>query len=115
MPEQLKAAIDVEAALERPLGEISAAQFLQVLAHPKVSSASLGILADKKKYELWVEEGVIAKIPVGDIIRRVRAEKKKYELEPFPDFGRYVFPERAFDYGRLVEDIAARVGERLGR
>jgi hypothetical protein len=51
------------------LGEIRAAQFLQVLAHPRAGGATLGILADKKKYELRVEEGQVAKTPVAEILR----------------------------------------------
>jgi hypothetical protein len=43
MPDQFKAAIHSDAALERPLGEISAAQFLQVLTHPTDCGSTLGI------------------------------------------------------------------------
>ena len=107
-----KAAIDVDAALQKPLGEISAAEFLQVLAHPTIGGGKFGILADKKKYELWVEEGAIFKVPVGEILQRLRGEKKKVELEIVDGrFGGDPGPERA----GLAEAVAARVLEGLGR
>src|SRR5258708_23050185 len=107
-----KAAIDVDAALQKPLGEISAAQFLQVLAHPKIGGSKFGILADKKKYELWVEEGEIFKVPVGEIIQRLRGEKKKVELE-VPYLGRVGDPA-PYDHASLAEEVATRILDRLG-
>lgn len=107
-----KAAIDVDAALQKPLGEISAAQFLQVLAHPKVGGAKFGVFADKKKYELWVDEKDIFTTPVGDIIQRLRGEKKKVELE-IPNH--VPIGDPAIDRAALVEELATRLAERLGR
>jgi|SRR4030095_11823904 hypothetical protein len=54
-----RAAMDTD-LLKRSLGEIS---------------------ADKKKYELWADEGGLPKIPIGVPIERMRREKKKLELE----------------------------------
>jgi len=118
MGEKFKAAIDIDKALERPLSDLSAAEFVQVLNHPKVRHAGISLIADKKKYELWVEEGVIEKIPVGVIIEKLRNEKKKVELEPLIDLGQRIYPSdlrRDTEYARLVEDIALRIEERLHR
>lgn len=111
-----RAAIDVDSLMDRPLGDISAADFLQVLTHASVRPNAL-ILADKKKYELWVEETVITKIPLKEVLEKVRAEKKKVELE-VPDWWRWrVNPADVMqpDFGRLVEDVAALVEQRIGR
>ena len=45
------------------------------------SSSDLVLLPDKKKYELWVDEAVIDKINVADLLEKIRGEKKKLELE----------------------------------
>ena len=113
--DERRAAIDLDGMMDRPLGELSAADFMQVLAHPRVV-AHASILADKKKYELWVEEGVITKIPLGEVLKKIRVEKKKAELE-IPDRWRWrVNPADAIrpEYSQLVEDVARLVEERLG-
>lgn len=113
---QRRAAIDMDALMERPLGEISAADFLQVLTHASVRPSAT-LIADKKKYELWVEETVITKISLKEVLEKVRAEKKKVELE-IPDWWRWrVNPPEVFqpDFGRLVEEVAAAVEQRIGR
>lgn len=115
------AAIDPDALMDRPLGEISAAEFLQVLSHPSVRHPALAILPDKKKYELWVEEGPIVKIPVGEFIERLKGEKKKLELEvpPWfekinpPLFDKGTFRGAELEYAQLVEEVANVVEERL--
>jgi hypothetical protein len=106
-----KAAITPDELLDRPLGDLSAAQFLQVLNHPKVSRADFQILADKKKYELWVEEDPILKINVGELLEKIKGEKKKVEKE-IPDIiGPVVNPP--FERAELVEEIATLVELRM--
>jgi hypothetical protein len=110
------AAIDLDEIGHRPLAELSAVEFLQVLSHPSISVSNRFILADKKKYELWVEEGPVLKIPIGSIIAKLRLEKKKveYEIPPWMK----VIPEdgiREVEYATLMEDIAERVGATAGR
>jgi hypothetical protein len=110
------AAIDIDEIADRPLGEISAVEFLQVLSHPKLSTTQRVILADKKKYELWVEEGPVLKVPIGEIIAKLRGEKKKLELE-VPPWMKFI-PEdgiRDLEWGGLVEDIGSRVEAHTGR
>ncbi len=65
----------------RSLGELSAVEFLQILQRGDLGIGVAQILPDKKKYELWVEESIVTKIPIGDLIDRIRKEKKKLELE----------------------------------
>ena len=89
-----RASIDPDQLMTRPLGEITAAEFLEVLAHPKVRHPALAILPDKKKYELWVEEGPIGKISIGDFIDKLKGEKKKVELEVPPWFSKFPGPFR---------------------
>jgi hypothetical protein len=118
-----KAAVDPE-VLGRPLGEISAAEFVGALSESRLAAHELTVLADKKKYELWVDETPIDKISVIDLLDAVRAEKKKLELEkrPWEYFKRAV--EFDFDPTRLrdpvireelVSEIADEVVKRLGR
>ncbi len=119
------AAIDEE-LLQRPLGEISASQFLQVLGSMDQSSSDLVLLPDKKKYELWVDEAVIDKINVADLLEKIRGEKKKLELEKrtvIEHFKKYT--EFEFDpedlvtnpaiREQLVAEISTEVMRRLGR
>jgi len=109
------AAINLEEAIEKPVGELSAIELLQVLGNPKVK-VDLQLIADKKKYELWVEEGGLTKIKVRDLIERLQGEKKKVELELPPELGRRPNP---FDgrfggsYEKLVSDVAIAVSDRL--
>ena len=108
-PARGKAAITPDELLDRPLGDLSAAQFLQVLNHPKVTRAQFEILADKKKYELWVDEDPILKVNVGELLEKIKGEKKKVEKE-IPDIvGPVINPERA----QLVEEIATLVEQRM--
>jgi hypothetical protein len=104
------AAIDLDEIANRSLGELSAVEFLQVLGHPKLTTTQRLILADKKKYELWIEEGSILKVPIGEIIAKLRGEKKKLELE-IPPWMK-VIPEdgiRDIDWAGLVEDVGSRM------
>lgn len=108
-----KAAIDADALMDRPLEELSAAEFLQVLSHPTLIRDA-ALIADKKKVELWVEENVVFKIPLREILEKIRVEKKKVELE-IPEPWRWrINPELQLDYGRLVEDVATQVERRIG-
>lgn len=108
-----RAAIDADAMMERPLGDLSATEFLQVLSDPTIGRDAV-LIADKKKLELWVEETVVFKIPLREVLEKIRAEKKKVELE-IPEPWRWrINPEFQMDYGRLVEDVAALVERRIG-
>ena len=121
----MRPAIDRE-VLDRPLGEINAAEFLGVLHQAQLSADVMALLPDKKKYELWVDEGGTAKIPVGVLFERLRREKKKVELEKrlivenFPK-RRAEFEMRPEDFidpavrEQIVEQIVAEVQRRVGR
>lgn len=108
-----------EKLLDRQLGQLSAAEFLQVLGRVDFDRSALQILPDKKKYELWVDESGLPKIPVRELFERLRREKKKLELEKFRiedlklqvefDFD----PTRRFIDPRVIEEIASRVAEKL--
>jgi hypothetical protein len=109
------AAIDLDEVGNRALGDLSAVEFMQVLSHPKLTVSHRLVLADKKKYELWVEEGPILKLPIKDIIEKIRGEKKKveYEIPPWMKF----IPEdgiRELEYGNLLEDIAGQLAATRG-
>lgn len=118
-----RAAVDPD-ILDRPLGELSAADFVGALASARLAAPELAVLADKKKYELWVDETPIAKVPFKDLLDRVRGEKKKLELEKRP--WEYLKREVEFDFDptrlrdpvireELVAEIANEVVQRLGR
>jgi hypothetical protein len=106
-----RAAIDYERILQSPLGEVRAIDLLNAIAHAKLGRDHLHVIADKKKYELWIEEVQVERIPVGILIEKIRGEKKKVELEPTPDLSDRINPGI---YERLVEDVAARVEAKLG-
>ena len=80
-----KAAIPADEILSRSLSEISAADFLTLMTRDDlIDRSALTLLPDKKKYELWVDEDVVFKIPIGEIATRLKSEKLKMELE-LPD------------------------------
>ncbi len=116
-----RAAIPADLA-ERQIGELSATDFLAALHSAKVTQVELGVLADKKKYELWVEETQIDKIAVKDLVERLRGEKKKLELEKNP---RHEYLKRAIELEIdpremfidpvVIEEIATQVAAKLGR
>lgn len=119
-----QAAIDKD-IMKRPLGEVSAAEFLQVLNDSRLSSDVVALLPDKKKFELWVDEGGISKIPLGTLLEKIRGEKKKIELEKrlivenFPKRMREfeVDPRHFMDphvREGLVEEIVTEVMRRVG-
>ena len=125
MPDRRTAAISPD-VLNRPLGELNAAEFLQALGTMRVPSQHLAILADKKKYELWIDEGNLPKIVVGELIEKLRGEKKKLELEKrliVEDLPKrhteYEFdPTRGIDpviREEMVTEIVNEVMNRLGR
>jgi hypothetical protein len=74
------ASIAPDDLLERPLDELSAIDLLRLLGSGSVAGFR-NQLADKKKYELWVDETSIGRLPVGSILDRIKTEKKKLELE----------------------------------
>ena len=108
-----KAAIEIDTLLDRPIAELSAGEFLTALSSPKLGR-EVAMIADKKKYELWVEEGPILKLSLAELLNKIRGEKKKVELELDPIWQWKVNPPVQADYGRMVEDIAALVEQRIG-
>jgi len=115
MPER-RSAIPPDELLERPIEQLSAAEFISALNHPDLDQAAVRLLPDKKKYELWVEETDVTKLTTRDLVDRLRNEKKKVEIEltvkrqveiDEPDPKSFVISPD------LVEAIAERVAERL--
>ncbi len=119
-----KAAIDPD-LLDRPLGQIDAAAFVGALREARLEPAEMAVLADKKKYELWTDETPVAKISIGELIERIRGEKKKLELEK----RRWEMSKREVELeigpttvlgdpavrDALVDEIATEVVRRMGR
>jgi len=104
-----------EKTLGKPLAELSAVQFLDILSRGDATDrAALAILPDKKKYELWVEEVSIDRFKVGELLQKLRGEKKKLELEKH-QIELTFDPGRNFIDPRVVDVIAERVAEKLGR
>jgi hypothetical protein len=97
--------------LNKPVQELSAVQLIEALNASR-SPAAGAILADKKKYELWIEENPIPRITVAELIERLKGEKKKVELEIPPGFREVVNPP---DFEHLVERVAEKVMEKLGK
>jgi len=125
VPDRREPAISQD-ILNRPLGDLNAAEFLQALGTLRVAPQSLAILADKKKYELWIDEGTLPKVPVGELLDKLRGEKKKLELEKrllienlpkrFSEFE--IDPTHGMDpviREELVTEIVGEVMNRIGR
>jgi hypothetical protein len=108
------AAIELDQLMDTPLSKMSAADLIRVLNHRDLRADGLNVaLADKKKVELWIDEGPIFDIPLEDLLERLRGEKKKIELEPPPWLDRIRWPDLQANYGQLAEAIADVVAARL--
>jgi hypothetical protein len=91
---------DDVASAERDIGQISAKDFLNILDKEGLGSGSLNLLPEKKKYELYLEPEWTKAIKVKDLVRVLKAEKKKVELElPFDLGARVNPPYTAFQPG----------------
>ena len=107
--DELKAAVPADAKLlERPLSKLTAEEFLGVLGRSTLDRRVVALLPDKKKYELWVEEGGgMGGMSLGDLIGKLKVEKKKVELEIDFDLGSHV------SNPIFIDAIATRVVEKL--
>lgn len=83
-----KAAIDADKLAERGIGEITARDFLNILDREGLGAGSLKHLPEMKKVALYAEPEWVPEIKVQDLIRGLKIEKKKVELEIPPWFDR---------------------------
>src|SRR5438093_3350722 len=84
------------------LGQLRQSDFLAGLERGSVGR--LVILPEKKKRELWVDEfGGRAGINLGTVLRRIREEKKKVELE-------VPISVRGTDPGPIISRLADEIG-----
>jgi hypothetical protein len=83
-----KAAIDADELAERGIGEITARDFLNVLDREGLGARSLKLLPEMKKVALYAEPEWVPEIKVQDLVRALKVEKKKLELEIPPWFDR---------------------------
>jgi hypothetical protein len=112
MEQKKKAAIDMDAIEKKRLDEISAADFLSALNAGGIALDHLTVWPEKKKVELWREPESYGEINVADIIARIRAEKKKIELEKFPGFETWRDPRNPF-YEELLERLTRDIEAKL--
>ena len=96
--------------LNKQVQDLSAVQLIDALNVSRSPSAGV-ILADKKKYELWIEENpIIPRLTVAELLEKLEVEKKKVELELPPGIRDVVNPP---DFEQLVERVAETVLEKL--
>ena len=76
-----KAAIDADKLAERGIGEITARDFLNILDREGLGAGSLKVLPEMKKVALYLEPEWVPDIKVHDLVRALKVEKKKVELE----------------------------------
>jgi len=109
-----RAAIDLDEVGEKRLGDLTAAEFIQILNHKDLAPLR-GVIADKKKYELWIEEN-LPRITLGDLLERVRGEKKKLELEVPPEVGDALQRKSLREFNPELYDLIVErlLGRRLG-
>jgi hypothetical protein len=112
MEPEKKAAIDLDELGKKTLSEISAEDFLMALNAGGISLQHITVWPEKKKYELYVEPENLGKVNVGEILMRIRFEKKKVELEKNPGFEHLRDPRDWFYddlLNRLTRDIEIRL------
>jgi hypothetical protein len=107
---------------DRPIGELSAVELMSALRGAQLEPGALAILPDKKKFELWVDEDGINKLNLGDLLDKLRGEKKKVELEKLQiEIPHKLAREAVIDPADVLRDpvfidqIAEQVARRLGR
>jgi hypothetical protein len=115
-----KAAIDVEQIADKPLGEISAAEFLSALQAGGITpTLGLHVWPEKKKVELWPDGENVSQVKVRDLIRVIVVEKKKRELEKMATFEQVIDPLGMQTFPSLqasmISAIAQEVEARLRR
>jgi hypothetical protein len=87
MPDDKRAAIDLDAIGDRQLGDITASELLDALDAGGLDALShMPVMPEKKKVELEVDTPTWSKVRVKDLFRVIRVEKKKAELEKLPGF-----------------------------
>jgi hypothetical protein len=113
-----RAAIDDDGLEDRPLSELSAADFLTAL-NQRGLVGHLVVWPEKKKVELYLEPENLSKLNLGRLVDILRGEKKKRELEPWgPWIDRgdpFLSSQPAF--GNLVQTLEQRLSaieRRLG-
>jgi hypothetical protein len=111
MSGEKRAAIDMDAIGDKPLGELSAADFLAALDAGGMSLHHLAVWPEKKKVELWTEPEDFGRVRVGDLVNVIRGEKKKVERELPPGFDSGFFDSAR--YSALLDRIAREVESRL--
>lgn len=90
------AAIEPDATEDREIGQITAKDFLNILDKEGLGAGALSnVLPEKKKLELYTEPEWTKAIKVKDLVRVLKTEKKKTELEVPIDFGWRVNPPYA--------------------
>lgn len=107
---------------DRPIGDLSAVDLMNALRGARLDPGALAILPDKKKFELWVDEDGINKLNLGELLDKLRGEKKKLELEKFQvEIPHKLARETVVDPTDVLRDpvfidqIAEQVSRRLGR
>jgi hypothetical protein len=99
-------AIEADSNQDRDIGAISAKDFLNLLDKEGLGASSLSqTLPEKKKLELYSEPEWTKAIKVKDLVRVLKTEKKKVELELPIDFGQRVNPP----YATLNPSHAAQI------
>ena len=86
------AAIESDTTIDRDIGQITAKDFLNILDKEGLGASSLNLLPEKKKIELFTEPEWTKAIKVKDLVRVLKTEKKKVELEMPVDFDWRVNP-----------------------
>lgn len=90
---------------ESPLHEITAETLVEALNADGLGARALGLLPEKKKVELWLEPENLGAVKVKDIIRVLRNEKKKTELETDP-WGWRATPATFYEQARAGGGLA---------
>jgi len=96
------AAIESDSLGERDITQITAKDFLSALDREGLGASSLNLLPEKKKLELYNEPEWTSAIKVKDLVRALKTEKKKVELELPIDLGARVNPQWAATLAALA-------------
>jgi hypothetical protein len=110
------AAIEADTVSERDIASITAKDFLTILDREGLGAGSLNLLPEKKKVELHLEPEWTKALKVKDLVKALKNEKKKVELELPLGVGAYINPPyatphvRAPQLGALPHAMAANGG-----
>ena len=77
MPQEKKAAIDMDMLGDKSLGEVSAADFLTALNAGGLTLQHLTVWPEKKKIELYIEPENLGRVQLKDVLWESESQRRR--------------------------------------